>query len=566
MTDARSDEPPQDWTPVEQGMWRAFRTGSTYDLRTGRAADDDPVTAGGGWGAERTVRAGTVAQLLLDGPPPLPGRVTGMKLAGLRISGRLSLAGGTVAPYVQLDACRFDDQVLLPECRAGSVRLVRCLIPRLEAARLQISGDLHLPQCVVTGGIRLTDAQIGTDLLLNQLTVRRDRHGRAVAADGLTVGQDVDAELMDIRGEFSLRSARIGGRLNLRGCTLRNPYGRDALNAARVTVEHTVYLSTSWSTGGAGSGAGPTAPGNGAPGDSGEAGAVDPDADPPGGGPAGGSPAGGGTAGSGPAPAPRREFTAEGGVRLDDARVGNAVIINRARFRLGEDQQLSLRRIQTPELRITLIQPPTGAVSLAGARVGHLTDAPQSWPGPGRVDLTDFSYEALTPRTPFPLRDRIAWLNAATPEYSPGPYERLAAALRTGGEDAHAREVLLAKQRRRRETLPPAARLWGWLQDITVGYGYRPGRAAVWMAVLWALGAVYFAVHRTPPPAGSDYRPHWSPALYALDLLLPVIDLGQDNAWREAGLSQWVASVLTLLGWMLATTAAAGTSRLLRRG
>ena len=50
--------------------------------------------------------------------------------------------------------------------------------------------------------------------------------------------------------------------------------------------------------------------------------------------------------------------------------------------------------------------------------------------------------------------------------------------LRASGEDADAREVLLAKQRRRRETLPLAAKLWGYLQDWTVAYGYRPGRAA----------------------------------------------------------------------------------------
>ncbi|SFF19526.1 hypothetical protein SAMN05216251_109212 [Actinacidiphila alni] len=491
MSEQRAHEPPDDWTAAEQGMWRAFRHGGSHDLRTGRAEDDDPVAAGGSWGPERTVRADAVAQLLLDGPPPEPGRVTGLKLAGVRISGRLSLAGGTVTPYAQFDGCRFDDQLLLPECRAGSMRLVHCLIPRLEAARLQITGDLHLPQCVITGGIRLTDAQIGTDLLLNQLTVRRDRHGRAIAADGLTVGQDLDAELMDVRGEFSLRSARIGGRLNLRGCTLRNPYGRDALNAARVTVEHTVYLSTSW-------------PSSGSTGTAPDIDAADPAADPAdraaGATDDDGGDDGGAATAPGAAPptarAARREFRAEGGVRLDDARVGNAVIVNRAVFRLGEGQQLSLRRLQTPELRLTPARPPSGTVSLAGAVVGRLTDAPQSWPGPGRVDIGDFSYESLAPRTPFPLRDRIAWLDAATPEYSPGPYERLAAALRAGGEDAHAREVLLAKQRRRRESLPLAGRIWGRLQDVTVGYGYRPGRAAVWMVALWALGAVYFAAHR----------------------------------------------------------------------
>lgn len=526
MAEPEEHAPPGGWTPVERRMWRAFRAGRTCDLRTGRAGEDDAL-AESEWPEQRTIRAQAIAELLLNPPPPDPGRVAALKLAGVRITGRLMLAGASITPYVQLDDCRFDDQVMLQECRVGSMRLVRCLIPRLEAARLQVSGDLHLPQCLVPGGIRLTDAQIGTDLLLNQLTVRRDRHSRAIAADGLVVGQDVDAELVDVTGEFSLRSARIGGRLSLRGGTLRNPFGRYALNAARVTVEHTLYLSAGWNAL------------EGSPGDTGP---------PPG--------------------VETRDFVCEGGLRLDDGRFGNAVIISRARFRLGEDQQVSLRRIQTPELRFAPGRPPTGVVSLAGARVGKLVDAPSSWPtAPGRLSLRGFTYDGLVPVTDFPLRARIAWLRAATPEYGAEPYERLAAALRASGEDAEAREVLLAKQRRRRETLPPAGRVWGWLQDVTVGYGYRPGRAAVWMAVLWALGAVYFAAHRTPPPADSGgYHPHWSPALYALDLLLPVIDLGQDNAWREAGTGQWVASAMTLLGWMLATTAAAGASRLLRRG
>ena len=526
-------EPPADWTPPEVRMWWAFRAGRTCDLRPdGRrsalAGPLDPDTAAADeWGPERTVRAQAVAELLLNPPPSRPGRVAALKLAGVRISGRLMLSGGTITPYVQLDDCRFDEQLMLQECRAGSMRLVHCLIPRLDAARLQVTGDLHLPQCLVPGGIRLTDAQIGTDLLLNQLAVRRDRHSRAIAADGLSVGQDVDAELIDVIGELSLRSARIGGRLSLRGALLRNPYDRYALNAARVQVEHTLYLSAGWD-----------ALATGHTGDT-----------PP------------------PAGVRTRDFVCEGGLRLDDGRFGNAVVVSRARFTMEGEQQLSLRRIQTPELRFTPGQPPAGGmVSLSGARVGKLADTPDSWPEAGRLSLRGFQYDGLTPPEAFPLRARIEWLHAATPEFSAEPYERLAAALRAGGEDAEAREVQLARQRRRRESLPLAGRVWGWLQDVTVGYGYRPGRAAVWMAVLWAVGAVYFAVHRTPAPTDSGYVPHWNPALYALDLLLPVIDLGQDNAWREVGTGQWVASALILLGWMLATTAAAGASRLLRRG
>jgi hypothetical protein len=534
MPERAVNAPPTDWTPVEARMWWAFRAGTTCDPGPRGPGADDPVTADAPrWPASRTVRAQAVAELLLNPPAAQTGRVGALKLRGMRISGRLMLAGATITPYVQLDDCRFDEDLMLPECRAGSMRLVRCLIPRLEAARLQITGDLHLPQCVIPGGIRLTDAQIGTDLLLNQLTVRDGLSRRAVAADGLTVGQDMDAELIDVTGELSLRSARIGGRLNLRGAVLRNPGGTFALNAARISVEHTLYLSSG----------NLRAPDAAAPAGSHDAGTVPP---------------------ARPAPS-SRDFTCDGGVRLDDGRFGNAIVVNRARFTLHDQQQVSLRRVQTPDLRFTPRQPPTGRVSLAGARVGGLTDAPESWPAHG-TDLSGFTYDTIASRTDFPLARRIGWLHDATPEYSPGAYERLAAALRTGGEDAQAREVLLAKQRRRRETLPPAGRFWGWLQDVTVGYGFRPGRAAVWMAVLWALGTLYFALHHAPPPTDSGYRPHWSPALYALDLLLPVIDLGQDNAWRMSGAGQWAASGLTLLGWILATTAAAGASRLLRRG
>jgi hypothetical protein len=51
-----------------------------------------------------------------------------------------------------------------------------------------------------------------------------------------------------------------------------------------------------------------------------------------------------------------------------------------------------------------------------------------------------------------------------------------------------------------------------------------------------------------------------------MDLLLPIIDLGQDNMWRMVGPSQWIADVLIAAGWILATTVAAGATRLLKRG
>ncbi|UUN26359.1 oxidoreductase [Streptomyces sp. FIT100] len=548
MTEPQGTDMPDDLTTAERAVWTAFENGRTCDLRDGDPFGDDPF-AGPVWGPERSVRADVVAHLLLHGPPPRPGRVCALKLRGAYITGRLALAGGTVAPYVELAGCRFENEIKLPEAHFTTVRMVDCVIPRLEAARLHTEGDLHLPRCRVEHGIRLTDAQIGTDLLINQIRVGPDRRGRAIAADGLCVAQDLQAELIETRGEVSLRGAKVGVSLSLRGSRLRAVEGRRALNAPQLTVERTLYMTRAWVN---------------VAGDQG--------ATPPFGvvaGAAGGADGAGAAAvaSDGRAPGAREQrFECHGGVRLDDGRFGDAIDFHQARFVLSDArrEELSLRRIATPELRFNGERPEEGRVVLNGAKVVTLIDLSTSWPGPGGLAMGGFVYENLVPYSRFPLARRLEWVAAATPEYAPEPYERLAAVLRNSGEDADAREVLLAKQRRRRETLPLAAKLWGYLQDWTVAYGYRPGRAALWMAVLWAAGAVAFSRYH-PAAIKPDEHPEWNPSLFALDLLIPVINLGQDGYWRLQGNWQWAAAALILLGWILATTVAAGASRLLRR-
>ncbi|MGW0734576.1 oxidoreductase [Streptomyces sp. NPDC002851] len=513
---------PDDLTAAEMGMWQAFQNGTRYDLSSGDAEVDDPH-GGLPWGPERSVRARLVSLLMLAGPPALPGRVSSIKLVGVQITGTLDVAGGQVEPYVELHNCRFEKEILLPESHFTTLRLVDCSIPRFEAARLHTEGDLHLARCRVHRGIRLTDAQIGTDLLLNQTVVHRDRLGRAIVADGLSVGQDLQAEMVEAHGELSLRGAQVGVSLSLRGSRLTNPYGSKALNAPQLTVERTLYLTPA-AVGGSGYQAGTT-----------------------------------------PARGVRvQRFECHGGIRLDDGRFGDAVDLEQARLVLESEQEISMRRIQTPELRFLGDRPERGVIVLSGARIVNLVDKSTSWPGPGAFRVGGFTYENLVPRGSFPLTRRLEWLAAATPEYSPEPYEKLATVLRNSGEDADAREVLLAKQRRRRETLPLAGKLWGYAQDWTVAYGYRPGRAAVWMAVLWALGAVAFSRYH-PPAIKPGEGPEWNPSLFALDLLVPVINLGQDGYWRVEDHWQWLSAALTLLGWILATTVAAGASRLLSR-
>ncbi|MBO8192740.1 oxidoreductase [Streptomyces oryzae] len=534
---ADSGEPPPGLrlTTAEWGLWQAFRNGSEQDLRSGEAELDDP-NGDHVWGPDRAVRARVIALLLLHGPPPLLGRVASLHLTGAFVTGCLDLSGGAVEPYFEMRQCRFEEEVRMPEARVNTARFVDCYLPRLEAARLTTEGDLHLPRCSIPEGVKLTDATIGTDLLLNEATVGSGRRTRAIAADGISVSQELQASLLVTDGQVSLRGASVGSSLHMFGSALRNPRGRYALYAPQMTVEQVASFAD------AGRSSAPQIY----------------SATPP-----------TGTSYDFVTHGGHRwrtkHFSCTGGVVLDDGRFGSSLVIENARLEMQRDQELSLRRITTPELTFTPQLPERGLVVLSGASVEKLMDRASSWPGDHRLWMAGFTYQHAIPKEGhFNVRERLQWINAATAEYAPEPYEQLAAMYRNSGEDTNARLVLLAKQRRRRETLPLPGKLWGVLQDWTVAYGYRPGQAALWMALLWLTGALLFQAHR-PPALKGDEAPHWNAALYALDLLLPVISFGQDTAWDPGGSYQWIAAGMIMAGWVLATTVAAGATRLLRR-
>jgi hypothetical protein len=172
------------------------------------------------------------------------------------------------------------------------------------------------------------------------------------------------------------------------------------------------------------------------------------------------------------------------------------------------------------------------------------------------------TYRALNPV--LPAGRRLVWLGRANDGYHPQPYEHLAAYYRQLGHDDDERAVLLARHRLRRRNLRPLARFWGYLEDATTGYGYRPARALGWLLVLTAGVATVFST--TPPRAVQpDSGSPFQPVAYALDLILPILDLGQQNSFIPVGATQWLAWASSLAGWLLATTVIAGITRALTR-
>ncbi|ATE57853.1 hypothetical protein CNX65_34850 [Actinosynnema pretiosum] len=260
-------------------------------------------------------------------------------------------------------------------------------------------------------------------------------------------------------------------------------------------------------------------------------------------------------------------FTAEGGVRLLLAEVGKTATF--AGALLGHDPggtALGARGMTAQQLvlRLDAEQAPRGRVVLTGTRAASVVDGPGLWAAGGGVAVEDFTFGSIASSPDVDVRTRLRWLREVQPDFAPGPYEQLATVYREGGDEELAQVVLVEKQHRRYSELGLAHRAWGFLQRWTVGYGYRPWLAITWLTAFWLFGALWFQWHEMLK-LNDDESPVWNPWLLAADLLLPIIDLGQDNRWQFTGVSQWIASALIAVGWILASTAAAGAARVLKR-
>jgi hypothetical protein len=441
------------------------------------------------------------------------------------------------------------------------------------------SGVVRLPGATIGGYLRLSGATLGTPDRLPKADQERPRPAAeqfsripiALLADGVRIGGDLDARAargaetdtgrngpLIAYGQVRLVNGDVRGSASLSGIRLHGA-GLDVLFADRLRVGGTLFLRAIKVTGSIrlqhadiGStldctGAELTVPRrrpDGTPKPSLDA----------------------RVAAIGKDLLCSRGFLATGGVRIRSVEVGKSASFEGARLG-GEPGAVALNAfaLRAQEINVRFAEPPAGDVLFARARAVSVFDSASLWHTAGRVDLEDFTYQALVAEPDVDVRVRLAWLRRVLPAYDPDPYERLAATYASAGREERGRQVLLANQRRRHAARRLPGRMTGWVQEVTVGYGYRPLLALIWFLAVWALGALWFSHHYRPELIDPQTVPEFNGTLFALDTLLPIVDIGQDGLWKTSGASQWIAAALTLIGWVLASTAAAGAARVLKR-
>ncbi|OEV02532.1 oxidoreductase [Streptomyces oceani] len=503
----------EELTPPERQLWDAFPVGAAVDLRTGSPDDpepDDVPVNGPDWGPERTVRAAVLTALLLGGQDERPGATAALSLAGARITGRLTLDGAEVRCLVELESCWFDERISLEGASTLAFAAQRCRIPGIWASAAHIGGRLNLRSSLLVedhgNALVLVHTQIAGGLRLDGAQLLAPG-GLALSAGGIQMtGAVICEQGFYANGEVSFAGGQFPGGLLLRGARLENPGGNallaDAINASTLRCS--------------------------------------------------------------------RGFESEGKIRLRGAQVADLMSFEGATLRGGGTVLLAVG-VQAADLDLRFAVPPEGTVDLRNAYATWVRDWHGSWPR--ELRLEGFGYDAVPvdddsraggARPRDEVRRRLDWLRRS-PGYAPQPYEQLAGAYRRIGHDDDARQVLLAKQRHRRRILRPAGRVWGRLLDVTVGYGYRPWLAGLWLLALTLLGTLVFGT-REPTAVKPGEEPRFNAFVYTLDLLVPIGGLGQREAWHWAsGGAQWLAYALIGLGWLLTTAVLAGVTRTLAR-
>lgn len=255
-----------------------------------------------------------------------------------------------------------------------------------------------------------------------------------------------------------------------------------------------------------------------------------------------------------------RRLQATGRISLRGSTVPGQLDLTGARLASPGGVALRASSCTMGELWLRDAEPIEGLVNLRRSRFDLIHARPEVWPD--RVRLDGLTYGALAPA--LNAGRRLELLERDEDGYVPYAYEQLAAAYRRIGDDNGARAVQLAKQRRHRRTLSWYAKIWGHVQDATVGYGFRPTRAMAWLVALLLAGTTAYGLHH-PRPVEPGKAPDFHAVVYTLDLLLPIIDFGQEKAFNPHGAYQWLGYLLIAAGWLLATTVIAGITRAVSR-
>lgn len=495
--------------PAESALLQACAEGEVAVLGKERPAEKTE---------ENAVRASFIRFLALGGDDDAPVHERGVQLMGAWIEDELDLKGAVTASGLSLNRSYFESPPMFRGAEiAGTLTLSGSQVPGLQAARLQCKGSLFMSGGFTSiGPVRLRGVQI--DGTLSCQGAQLDgKDGYALLADDAVIKGNVflSGGFSSI-GTVQLLGAEIDGNLECDGTQLNGKDGY-ALLADGAVIKGNVSLSD--------------------------------------------------------------KFTAIGEVGLSGVRIYGNLECREARLDEKSGNALSCNGMHvTGSFIFYRLLSPVKGVSLASAKVGQLIDDEDSW-GEELV-LDGFVYEHLAWEASTDAATRLSWIKKQVPkfiqakDFKPQPWKQLQKVLHAMGHTEDARQVGIAFedhlraigrigqtpadwQTWRRTAYSHVAKAFHFSFKWLIGYGYRPLRLGAWMLGVWLVCAfVYWSAALQGVMAPSNplvfqnmpqyesCKPNWylcealpeeytgfSPLAYSLDVLLPLVNLQQEQDW-----------------------------------
>jgi hypothetical protein len=557
---------------------------------------------------DRAIRSEAIRSVLLgrhpgiesgregESPAAIEADPRGLRIKGARIADRLDLDGVHTEISLSLEDCELPAGLTAEWAHLRGLSLIDCRLgseiaappTALNGGGLQVDQDLVLEGVMATGtdemgAVWLRGAHVGGILNLGGASLRNES-GPALFGDGLRVGQALSLDGLEATGSgewgaVRLVAVHVGSQLSAEGAKLRNSSGPALIGDDLQTVLD-LYLNRLEATG-AGESAGVRL--NGAR-IGGQLQASDArlynDSGP--------ALNGDGLQVDEALILNRVEATGSGErgvVSLAGARVGGQFQARDARLHNESGPALNGDGLQVDEALILngLDASGTGdrgVVRLNRARVGGAlwltSDSVTNTSRPSlRWQVDGLTYAGL-PQA-MQIADWLDVLKSGTPAYSGQPYRHLAAVARNAGLEADVRRILIAQRRDelRRATKSPFERAWGRFTGWTLGYGYQPWRALVWLlgtvlvavVLVVAFGEQGLAQTIDAPSPGSPCTVAQR-ALIGVDLSLPVVKTSVIDTCVVTGDGTWLTAAglgFQLLGWAFAILFVAGFTSAVRK-
>lgn len=402
-----------------------------------------------------------------------------------------------------------------------------------------IGAQLSMHEATIRGQINLASARIHGPLTLESVSLDQGFNGTSIEGVGAEFQGDFVAQNLTSCGEIGLRNSRILGTVDMAGAQISNVGGR-TLNLAHAHVHGNLRLCS--------------------------------------------------------------EFSSRGVVLLNRAVVDGRLRCDNGSFEWTSVPVTSERNLRgsafeaiSTEIRsgITLGWNVIGAVDFSDAKTSFLADRPEvDWPK--HCYLAGFQYRGFAPlddaKGPgvWEWQSRAEWLAAQEP-FDPRPWEQLASVLRDNGDPHGARHVLIKRATHRLHSKQGAyssrprrvgARIVGW----PTGYGHQPFRViflivGLILLLTGGLTAMQASMRSSPAygpvfdyagvlyPANGEIVSTscgdgtvrcFSPFLYAVDTVVPLVDLRQRGTWYPTDTTQGdilniALGVFTLLGWFMSS-------------